>query len=1172
MLGSFSRHQNVPPQSVLAANGNQELTNQPTTGIRLEDLSFRYPLRQYQKDILALVDEKFSRGERQLHLVAPPGAGKTIIGLQLVTTFKRPSLILCPNTTIQSQWGQKLDLFVPPDLEHLGVEELLGTHEDKPLKPITVLTYQVLSTPGREQEYLEEMAHSQWAKEISRGRQLSGGEAELRILEIMQNNPREYQKELSRHVSRLRKKLCDVMSLNDVLHPNALKLLQALRRQKFQVVIFDECHHLTDYWAAIMTHLVSYLDDAIVIGLTGTPPEGKSQSQETRYLTLVGDIDYQVPTPALVKEGGLAPFQDLVLFTHPTEKEYRFLEQQHDEFHKLIAELTGDDSFLAPIIKPDELDEAAAELGFSQSKEPVPLLQSGVGLASMLTLDRQVTPSVTISSQSPSIESSPPSIIANQRGLTGWEDDMHVKGIMTGGSGDDFYAMDFDQLYEIEIKFNPEEAPAASTVHDTNPGAVMAPASGNPEENSLPALTAWVMSRVNETFYDEQSKSFRSLISQRPELAVSCYRYLHRTGHRVPSNIPAEERIFEAPTIDDWMAILEDFASHKLKTSNDTSDHELYDRIRSAVRKLGYGITEQGLRKQASPIDRVLAFSMSKSEAVCRILECEYANLQDRLRAVVVTDFERMSATTAKALKGVIDEETGGAIATLQCMLKTPVGAYLNPCLVTGSLLFVDKRIRPQFVTAMEELLAKQDFKINLTVNESADRLYSEISSSSTQWEARLYVALATTIFERGITRCLVGTRGLFGEGWDSQSLNTLIDLTTTTSPVSVKQLRGRSLRIHTNDPLGGRKVANNWDVVCIAPSLEKGLNDYQRFVRKHDGFFGIAGDGQIECGVGHVHPAFSELTPIEVFASAERFNEEMLNRCLARERIYELWKVGSAYGNRMLGCVDLGRVRKPSLTPPHLKRNLKYREHARQLRSSLVAVWAEHMALGTVASGVVACLLSIWGVTLLPAVLPIIAFIYAARKNHARLYKRHLTDVCEPYSPEATLENMGIALLVTLQKMKIMPAHITRNSLRVTARSDGSYRVFLDDVEPAQSRAFTSAFKEMMAPVSGQPYLMPKYEYSLPKTGRRSWLGREQDQKSEFFELYLKERAVPRIAAYHPVPRLLARSSKGRLAFQASWNKYVSPGFLIETETRPKVLDRYFGIGPSLAERLLWE
>src|SRR5476651_1791619 len=81
---------------------------------RLHDLGFRHPLRKYQEDILHLLDRKLESGERRFHVVAPPGAGKTIIGLQIVSRFKCPSLILSRNTTIQSQWGQKLELFVPP--------------------------------------------------------------------------------------------------------------------------------------------------------------------------------------------------------------------------------------------------------------------------------------------------------------------------------------------------------------------------------------------------------------------------------------------------------------------------------------------------------------------------------------------------------------------------------------------------------------------------------------------------------------------------------------------------------------------------------------------------------------------------------------------------------------------------------------------------------------------------------------------------------------------------------------------------------------------------------------------------------------------------------------------------------------------------------------------------
>ena len=149
----------------------------------LSNLSFRHPLRRYQEEILGLVDDKLQKGEREIHIVAPPGAGKTIIGLQLIANFKRPALILAPNTTIQSQWGQKLDLFLPPSDIDFGCHDIIGTHEDKPLKPVTVMTYQVLSTPGKEQEYLTKLSHRAWVDELSKGRGLSIGEAELRSLE-----------------------------------------------------------------------------------------------------------------------------------------------------------------------------------------------------------------------------------------------------------------------------------------------------------------------------------------------------------------------------------------------------------------------------------------------------------------------------------------------------------------------------------------------------------------------------------------------------------------------------------------------------------------------------------------------------------------------------------------------------------------------------------------------------------------------------------------------------------------------------------------------------------------------------------------------------------------------------------------------------------------------------
>ena len=1078
----------------------------------LQGLSFRYPLRRYQQEILELVKIKLERGERELHIVAPPGAGKTIIGLQIATQLEHNTLIISPTTTIQSQWGEKLSLFLPAGEEEFGTEHLIGTHEDKPLKPITLLTYQVLSTPGREQEYLTKLAHKGWIDELI-AKNLSHGEAELRILELMQNNRKAYDKEISRHVTRLRRKLSDVLDLNEVIHPNALALIQSMRRQKFKTVIFDECHHLTDYWAAIMTHVISRLDDPLVIGLTGTPPEGKSQNQENRYMSIVGEIDYQVPTPALVREGGLAPFQDLVYFTSPTFEEEKFLEDQHQAFHDLLHEL----------------------------------------------------------------------------------------------------------------------------------------ASG---EGSL--LNKWIEERVAI----ESKNGWKEFANKNSNLASAFIRYLWKYRLNMPLDQDLSAHLMQSPILEDWMNILEDYTLNYLKVSASSDNHEMYERIRNAIAKLGYGLSEKGLRKQASPVDRVLAFSKGKSRAVGEILSVEYRNLGDRLRCAVVTDFERMSATAAKQTKGVLNEESGGAIAVLRELLKAEVSNFINPCLVTGSLILLDKRISEQFCDAMRDLLRADNRKFEIHTTEHPGEDFVELTAGSGEWEARLYVRLATKILERGITKTLIGTRGIFGEGWDCQALNTLIDLTTTTTPVSVKQLRGRSIRINTTDPLGARKVANNWDVVCIAPYLEKGLNDYQRFARKHEGYFGICDDGQVECGVGHVHPSFSELSPAEVFANLEDFNQEMRLRALVRDGIYDLWKVGQPYKNKTLGCVEINSIRKLALTPPHIRQNLPYENHSKLLRDNLNGVIIEYVGIGTLFSIVTAFLLVNISVPGAVALLPFVASLALAHRRYKELYSNLQQVVCRPNTQESSMFDIARAILSSLQQAKLLPVSLSKESIKISMRSDGSYRVFLDDVDMQQSQYFVKCLKELLAPVRNQPYLIPKYEYSFPeprenidpkmimakrlkenadlkalpkpkvssiylastglgdvsdasesseaapsltkeqmlvaesigqpyngtpngsalglnsKNKDKPRYGTQEHEESEdrFFKAYLKGRAQPKIAAYYPVPSLLARSEKGREAFEAAWNKYVSPGFIVATETKPELLNRYFGMGASLAQRLLWE
>ncbi|MDQ3690106.1 MAG: hypothetical protein M3406_08760 [Chloroflexota bacterium] len=122
-----------------------------------------------------------------------------------------------------------------------------------------------------------------------------------------------------------------------------------------------------------------------------------------------------------------------------------------------------------------------------------------------------------------------------------------------------------------------------------------------------------------------------------------------------------------------------------------------------------------------------------------------------------------------------------------------------------------------------------------------------EIEGEGGAWRPRHYVAVVTNLLERGVTRCVVGTRGLLGEGWDSLSLNTLIDLTTAGTYASVNQIRGRSIRLDPGDP---HKVANNWDLVCYEPALDEGDRDLERLTSKHQHTWGLDGARDPSTGV----------------------------------------------------------------------------------------------------------------------------------------------------------------------------------------------------------------------------------------------------------------------------------------------------------------------------------
>ena len=72
-----------------------------------KDIKFKYPWRPYQQKVLNQVEKYIE--DKKVHIVAAPGSGKTILGLELARYLKNPVIIFAPTVTIKNQW---VDRFV----------------------------------------------------------------------------------------------------------------------------------------------------------------------------------------------------------------------------------------------------------------------------------------------------------------------------------------------------------------------------------------------------------------------------------------------------------------------------------------------------------------------------------------------------------------------------------------------------------------------------------------------------------------------------------------------------------------------------------------------------------------------------------------------------------------------------------------------------------------------------------------------------------------------------------------------------------------------------------------------------------------------------------------------------------------------------------------------------
>lgn len=262
-----------------------------------KEIKFKYSWRKYQQRVLDDLQDHLTDGH--LHVIAPPGSGKTVLGLEVAIRLNKPTLILAPTIAIRNQWIQRFcELF----LQTAQTPDWISRDIRNP-KFMTVVTYQGLHAACNNWRADEEEFENEETDENRNGKSTN-------------------------------------LNLDSIV--------SGLKSQNIKTIVVDEAHHLKNEWWQTLTKVKEQLKPMIV-GLTATPPYDVTATEWQRYIDLNGPVDTEISVPELVIEGDLCPHQDYVYFTLPTEQENQSIVDFRQNIEKIFQEIKSDETIIQAI-------------------------------------------------------------------------------------------------------------------------------------------------------------------------------------------------------------------------------------------------------------------------------------------------------------------------------------------------------------------------------------------------------------------------------------------------------------------------------------------------------------------------------------------------------------------------------------------------------------------------------------------------------------------------------------------------------------------------------------------------------------------------------------------------------------------------------------------------------
>lgn len=289
----------------------------------LSKYNFKGTRRKYQAKVLDELNIHFK--DRKINIVAAPGSGKTILGLEIVRRLDENVLILAPTITIRNQRVHRFtDMFLP-DGEYVD----WISKDIYNLNRFNVVTYQALHYALNKKLINEEeidLEEEEWEEE----------KKEIKTQNI------DYD------------------------------LIKQLQDKKIKTIVLDEAHHLRAQWRKSLKYTLDNLQDIAVVSLTATPPYDVEENEWKRYEDVCGTIDAEISTPELVATGDLCPHQDYLMFSYVTEAERHEINKIKRGVQDFMVNLKKDEKFI-DMLKNNEI------MNNWQTKENEETILSNIG-------------------------------------------------------------------------------------------------------------------------------------------------------------------------------------------------------------------------------------------------------------------------------------------------------------------------------------------------------------------------------------------------------------------------------------------------------------------------------------------------------------------------------------------------------------------------------------------------------------------------------------------------------------------------------------------------------------------------------------------------------------------------------------------------------------------------